>query len=117
MSPEQIGIAQLAALVLEKLGATPVLVFLLTLLIAPWVAVIWFIRSVDKRMTKVFERQDKRFEEVVSMYNNNAGLVRGYEKISGDLQELVILVTSTMQTLVEHIKNNLYCPLRRDISR
>lgn len=114
MTPDQIGIAQLVALVLEKLGATPVLIFLLSVISAPWVAVIWFIRSVDRRMTKVFERQDKRFEEVVVMYDRNVGLVKGYEKIANDLQELVILVTSTMQTLVEHIRNNLYCPLRRD---
>ena len=107
------AIAQLISLVIGKLGATPILIFLLVLFVAPWVAVIVIVRGLDKRMTKVFERQDKRFEEVVNMYANNVSLVKGYEKITGDLQDLVILVTSTMQTLVEHIKNNFFCPLNR----
>lgn len=107
------ALAQLAALIIGKLGAAPILIFFLVLFVAPWVAVIVIVRGLDKRMTKVFERQDKRFEEVVSMYTNNVGLVKGYEKITGDLQDLVILVTSTMQTLIEHIKNNFFCPQSR----
>ncbi|MDP3012690.1 MAG: hypothetical protein Q8M92_00515 [Candidatus Subteraquimicrobiales bacterium] len=107
------AIAQLVSLVIGKLGATPVLIFLLVLFIAPWVAVIAIVRGLDKRMTKVFDRQDKRFEEVVNMYENNVGLVHGYEKITNNLQDLVILVTSTMQTLIEHIKHNFFCPLNR----
>lgn len=110
---EATGITSLVGMVLKELGPTPILIFLIILLIAPWVALIWFMRSVDKRTTKVFERQDKRFEEVVNMYNRNVDLVKAYEKVSDDLQDLVILVTQTMQTLVEHIKNNFFCPLNR----
>ncbi len=104
---------QIIAYIITALGTTPMLLFLSLVLLGPWVVIIWISRQQDKRMSKVFERQDKRFEEVVGMYEANVLLVKNHEKINENLQDLVILTTSTMQTLVDHIKSNLFCPLMK----
>ena len=101
--------AQVVATIIDKLGTTPVLLFLTLLLLGPWAALIWISKS-----------QARRFEEVVEMYRSNVQLVKSYEglaassqKITDNLQDLVILTTSTMQTLVDHIKSNLFCPMMK----
>jgi hypothetical protein len=112
MTPEHTGYSVIA-FILERLGTTPILLFLAIMGLGPWVTNVWLEWKRDKRMTKVFERQDQRFEEVVGMYKSNVELVKSHEKINENLQDLVILTTSTMQTLVDHIKSNLFCPLMR----
>lgn len=113
MTPDAGLTAQIVGTIIDKLGATPILLFLAILLLGPWAALIWISRS-----------QGKRFEEVVEMYKSNVQLVKNYEsfttasmKISESLQDLVILTTSTMQTLVDHIKSNLFCPMMKPPAR
>jgi preprotein translocase subunit YajC len=100
-------LAQSLASIIAYLGATPILLFLTVMGLGPWVMIIYISRQQDKRMSKM-----------IAMYENNVTLVKSYEgltasviKINDNLQDLVILTTSTMQTLVEHIKSNLFCPL------
>ena len=113
MTPEQVAILQTVALILDKLGTTPVLVFSLAVLIGPWIVSVWITRSQDKRMGKIHERQDKQFAAAVKMYEDNVVLVKNYEGIASNLQGLVILTTQTMQKLVEKISSNQFCPLVR----
>jgi len=102
--------AQILGALIDKLGPTPILLFLAIVPLAPWVSILWITRIQH-------DRQDKRFEEVVSMYERNVELVKNHEKINENLQELIIVMTSTMQTLVEYIKNNLFCPFMRPPER
>jgi len=118
MTGSEIGItAQILGALIDKLGPTPLLLFLAVVPLAPWAATIWMTRKQLESQTKVFARQDKRFEDVVSMYERNVELVKSHEKINEHLQELIMVTTSTLQTLVEHIRNNLYCPLVRQKTR
>jgi hypothetical protein len=106
--------------IVQYLGATPVLLFLAIMGMGPWAAQIWTSRQEGKRMSKVFDRQDKRFEEVVKMYESNVQLVQAYENvvknyhdITENLQELVMITTQTQERLVGKIENNRFCPLVR----
>lgn len=56
---------------------------------------------------------EKRFEAVVRMYEDNVLLVKGYEKLAGDLTNIIHLNTQVNTRLVEKIENNAYCPAIR----
>jgi hypothetical protein len=103
--------AQALAAVIQYLGPYPILLTIVLLVLAPWGAMVWLSYKQDKRLSKVFERQDKQFADVVQMYKDNVVLCERYDhhsgeqaKITSNLQDLVILTTSTMQSLVDHIK-------------
>jgi hypothetical protein len=127
MTPEQTGVTLIVELI-SKLGTTPILLFLAVVILGPSVTIavaIWMMNKMvgkmqkkqDDRMTLILERQDKRFEQVVRMYEDNIYLVKSHETLSEKLQDLVILTTSTLQTLVEYIKNNIFCPLVKQRTR
>lgn len=106
--------------IIQHLGAYPILLFLIIMGIAPWAAMIWAQFKQDKRLARVFERQDQRFEEVVRMYESNVQLVQAYQtvtqnyhEITDNLQQLVMLTTQTQERLVGKIETNRYCPLVR----
>jgi hypothetical protein len=106
VSPEQISILQTVALILDKIGSWPIGTLAAALVVGPWV------------LAFVLDRgQNKRFEAVRQMYANNVKLVEGYEKISADQQEMIILCTQAMQGLVENIRNNMFCPVVRQGSQ
>lgn len=132
------ALAQALASIIGYLGAYPILLFLAVMGIGPWVMMIIVSRQQDKRQTKdiarqvaAFERQDKRFEQVVRMYEDNVALVKSYEShvmfqhdTNDKLIELVAISTSTQQQLIETnknsasaimrmIENNEYCPWSR----
>src|SRR5450759_1808737 len=113
MTPDAGLVAQIFTALISALGTTPILVFIALVVLAPWAVTVWITLIQDRRMITVLERQDKRFEEVVAMYERNVELVKNHERINENLQNLVILATSTLQAMVEHIKNNLFCPLVR----
>ena len=58
--------------------------------------------------------QEKRFDEVVRMYESNVLLVKGYERYTGDMADIIALVTQVMTKLGGQIENNMYCPLVRE---
>ena len=123
------ALAEALAAIIQFLGGTPVLLFLTIVIIGPMVSVVWIVFKLNKivgkisieqraGMQQVFERQDKRFEQVVRMYEDNVALVKSYEQhvlnqreTNDKLIDLVSISTATQQTLVEYIKNNLFCPL------
>ena len=57
--------------------------------------------------------QSRRFEEVVSMYENNVKLVEDYSKLAKDLHDVVIMNTQAMTRLIDNIKTHQYCPAIR----
>lgn len=54
---------------------------------------------------------DKRFESVVRMYEDNVLLVKGYDRVAGELLGAVALNTQVSTRLAERIDNNLFCPI------
>lgn len=140
------ALAQALAAVIQYLGATPVLLFAAVVIVGPMVSVVWIVFKLNKIVSKisaaqsahnaaVFERQDKRFEQVVRMYEDNVALVKNYERhvtnqreTNDKLIDLVAISTATQQQLVETsksnatalmkmIENNEYCPLTRAKAR
>ena len=110
MSPEQITalIHSLASLI-GVTGATPVVTLILGVLLAPWLVLV---------IISIF--QHRRFEAVVTMYNNNFQQVEGIKDLAGeykdlakDDRELVVWTTTEVQSMRAVIENNMHCPLIR----
>lgn len=57
--------------------------------------------------------QEKRFESVVRMYENNVQVVKDYHGLAKDLTSIITLSTRTMESLVHKIDNNQFCPIAR----
>lgn len=57
---------------------------------------------------------EKRFESVVRMYEDNVLLVKGWERVAGDLSNIIHVSTQVSTRLVEKIENNMNCPVIRD---
>ena len=57
--------------------------------------------------------QEKRFEAVVRMYENNVEVVKNYHALANDLTGIITLSTRTLEGLVSKIDNNQFCPIVR----
>lgn len=68
----------------------------------------------DKERIADRERSDKRLDDVRQMYENNASLVKNYDKLSNDLIGTLQLNTQTLTRLVEKVNNNMFCPQVRE---
>jgi hypothetical protein len=102
MTPDQLSAVNAVATIIEKLGTLPIGSLLLLMVGGPWAA-----------MWVVTRGQEKRFETVVKMYEDNAKLVKCYEDMTKNFQDLVIYNTQAMTQVKEQINSNLYCPLVR----
>lgn len=92
MTPEQISIATSFISVLSRLGGWQFAVALLVIVIGPWILSL-----------SLSHQQTKRFEAAVRMYEDNVDLVKKYEQVATDLQNVVILNTQTITRLVDRI--------------
>ena len=72
------------------------------------------IAEIKEQFTLVMTASDKRFEAVVRMYEDNVLLVKGYERLAGDLANIIHLNTQMQTRLAEKIENNMNCPIVRD---
>lgn len=70
--------------------------------------------NLERQFTAIITQQEKRFEVVVSNYNNNVLLVEGYQKLADDLAGIIHLNTQMMTKLVEKIENNQFCPMVKE---
>lgn len=132
MTGEHIAIATALAEVLARVGAWPIGLILLLVVICPWLALFLVSRSLERRaadhdkqsvitvatlkeqFSATLEAHNQRFEEVVRMYEDNVLLVRGYEKLANDLTSVIHLNIQVQTRLVEKIDNNMYCPAIRE---
>ena len=97
--------------VLNELGKLPLGTLAIVALVLPWLSLLVYTwlnnRLIDKFRDQFREETDesrKRFEAVVRMYENNVGLVKNYEKMACDQQDLIITNTTTMQRLVDKME-------------
>lgn len=109
MSAEQITLIKAIADIIANLGTMPIASIILVMVFGPWLVLMF-----------VGWRQEKRFEAVVKMYEDNVQLVKdyqslvtGYQKIVDGQQDLIIYATQTLTSIRDVAENNLYCPMVR----
>lgn len=102
MSPEYISILQTVAFILDKVGTWPVVTLLFFAVIGPWLMAFILGRG-----------QEKRFDAVAKMYENNVKLVEDYKTMAEGLNDLVILNIQVMTGVKDTADNNLFCPIVR----
>lgn len=71
----------------------------------------------DAQFTAATTAHERRFEAVVRMYEDNVLLVKGYERMAGELTNVILLNTQVNTKLVERIDNNLFCPIVKEGGR
>jgi hypothetical protein len=110
MDPAQItALVNSMATLIGVTGTTPFLTLTLGALVTPWLVLVFVSIS-----------QHRRFEAVVTMYNNNfkqveitQGLASDFKNLARDERDLVIMATTAMSTMNSAIENNRYCPIVR----
>jgi ABC-type glucose/galactose transport system permease subunit len=106
MGAEQIAVVNAVATILERMGSLPIASLVIIWFIAPWIA-----------MLVITYIQNRRFETVVKMYEDNAGLVRAYEDCCHGYRELATFTIEKVSSVEKSIENNLYCPIVRKETR
>lgn len=72
-------------------------------------------REEDKEsMNKVLAEYKDDVQRISHFYDSNVKLVENYEKLAGELADIIHLNTQAQTTLVEQIKNNMFCPMVRE---
>ncbi len=106
MSPELVAVVKAVSDILSNLGAMPLSSMMIAVVFGPWLVLMY-----------VAWRQEKRFEAVVKMYEDNVQLVRdyqqlvqGYRSIVDGQQDLIIHTTQVLTGIKNVAENNLYCP-------
>jgi len=113
MSPEQIAALGAATTVIERLGTAPVGVLVAFVLLVPWIV-----------LAAVSIYQQRRFEAVVQMYENNYAqtetvtkLAEGFAEMAKGYRELVTWTTQEVTEVKQAVLNNMHCPIIRKNSR
>lgn len=102
MSPGELSTIAAFMKILSSVSGWPFGVIIFIVVIGPWVSAFLLVYF-----------QSKRFEKVVSMYEDNVSLVKDYSKLAIDLHDVVIMNTQAITKLVENIRTNQYCPAVR----
>lgn len=102
MTPDQLSAIASFVKIISSVSGWPFGMIIFFVVIGPWLAAFLLVYF-----------QSRRFEKVVTMYENNVKLVEDYSKLSKDLHDVVIMNTQIMTGLVESIKTNQYCPAIR----
>ena len=92
--------------ILSRIGVWPIMMTLLFIIMGPWIfslIVAW--------------NQNKRFDAMKSMYENNVRLVESYEKMANGLLEVVALNTAKWTEVADKIDMNQFCPLMRVVKK
>lgn len=142
MTPDQISGLNAVAMILQRMGTWPISSIVALVVLGPWAFQFFISRSqeskadaerslykdkfdqVVKQQEKRFEQvvkmyedsrsvQEKKFEAVVRMYESNVDLVKDYQGIAKNLQDIVLYNTQVMQEVIDISKNNLHCPFIR----
>jgi hypothetical protein len=138
MTPDQISMAASLLSLLKVIGGWPIgmiaLALIVSIVIVPWAVIVSISRGLERRaathdlrtvelvneikdvFTEAIDEQQKRFDAMAQMYQDNVLLVKGYEKLASDLANIIHLNTQTNTKLVEKINNNHYCPVVRQKS-
>lgn len=120
MSGDQVPIWTAIFTLIGKMGTWPAFSFLFVIVFGPEVvlfAITWDerrnLKAIIKEQKEMIINQDKRFESVVNMYENNVALVKSYQTIADGYQDLIIFNSTIMTQVKDVADNNLFCPLNR----
>lgn len=102
MTPEQWQAIHAAVQLIQFLSSKSALLSLACMMLAPWMVLV--VISVG---------QVRRFDRVVKMYEDNVVLVRSFEKMAKNQQDLIMYNTQVMTGVQKMAENNLFCPLNR----
>lgn len=92
MTPQQLVILGNLLSVLKLMSGWPFGLLIFMTVVGPWIMAMILAYT-----------QKKRFESVVKMYESNVDLVKKYETVAQDLQDVVIINTTTITRLVDRI--------------
>lgn len=70
----------------------------------------------DKEFESLRQASEKRFEAVVTMYENNAELVLGYQKVAGELTTVVHVTTKAIQRVADKVELSIKIMEEKDLS-
>lgn len=100
MNPTDIALVESVLRILAEMGSWPVGAVLLVVVVGPWLMAFFLARE-----------QERRFEAVQAMYENNVKLVEGYEKLcqrqdnrEGALRDLVQMNAQAVTRLTDAIQ-------------
>lgn len=113
MTPDQIAAITAIASIINQIGTWPIGTVFLVIMVGPWIVMFIVAWLQEKRFVSLANGHEKRFEAVVKMYESNVALVKSYEGIARNLQDLVILNTQTMTEATDTVLHNMFCPLVR----
>ena len=102
MTPDQIAALTALLGILERIAHWPLGMLLLIVVIGPWLLAVFL--AVQYR---------NGLNEIRQMYKNNVHLVEGYERLCGDLKDVVILNAQSVANLNKSIEDNQFCPMVR----
>lgn len=102
MTPDQVAGFTAIAAIMKQVGTWPIGTLIAFVVIGPWVISLVLSRS-----------QEKRFEAVREMYENNVDLVKSFEKVNMSLLDCVLVNTNKWTEVSEKIDMNQFCPLAR----
>jgi uroporphyrinogen-III decarboxylase len=102
MTPETAHTLTAIATIIEKVGTLPIGTLLIVIIFGPWI------------FSFLMERaQEKRFEAMKEMYENNITLVKSFNKLADVLNDVVTLNTAKWSEATDKINTNQYCPMAR----
>ncbi len=113
MTAEQIAILSGIIGILDKLGTWPMGLLIFFSILGPWILCFLLSRSSEKRQEALNQEQEKRYQAVQKMYENNVELVKTCNRLAEEHQELVIMNTQALTKLIEKIDQNQSCPYQR----
>ncbi|HAJ26599.1 MAG TPA: hypothetical protein DCG53_05035 [Syntrophus sp. (in: bacteria)] len=109
MTPEQIAALAAFSTIIERLGTAPTGSLIAFILLAPWIV-----------LAAVSIYQNRRFEAVVQMYENNftqtetcTKLAEGFAEMAKGFRELLVWTTKETTETKQAVMTNMHCPLIR----
>ncbi len=64
----------------------------------------------EKKVTEILTQHEDYMKETRQMYENNVLLVQNYERIAGELKDIIVMNTQAITMLNTNIEQNRYCP-------
>ena len=102
MTPEALHALSAVSTLIERMGTWPIGTIVFAAIIGPWV------------FSYIISRQnEKRFEEVRQMYENNAKLSESFDRLTRMQQDIISLNTAKWSEAIDKIDMNQFCPLNR----
>jgi hypothetical protein len=102
MTPETVSAINAVCSLLDKIGTLPVGAIILIILVGPWVFSI-----------VIGWRQQRQFDAMRLMYENNVTLTKSYVRLADGQQEMISLNSAKWTEAIQKIDTNQFCPVHR----